>query len=318
LENTTTGRAARTSSRPSAPGGKAAARPGRAEARKGTPTVFFAHDSASARLKSRARGRSSGPGGYQAHFFALLNRDLGLQALDLLNDVFFFIKDADRRFVYYNRAFGDLMNLRSRDELLALRDEDISPEYLVERYRRDDEEVLKGVGLADVVELVGNSAGGYDWFTTSKSPVFDEGGRIVGLLGVTRRLYERQEGGLASGISNLAPAVELMLRDYRRQLSVQELAGATCLSASQFSRVFKQRFGVSPHQYLRHIRLDAACELLATSAQSLSLIAENTGFYDQSHMSNAFTRAKGISPRRYRALVRAQAPAAPSADERTT
>jgi AraC-like DNA-binding protein len=177
--------------------------------------------------------------------------------------------------------------------------EDVSPEYLVEHYPRHDEDVLNGTTISDIVELVQNSNEGYDWFVTSKFPARDVEGNVIGVVGVTRKLHARHDRG-QSKVIGLAPAVELMLRDYSHHIGIDELAEAACLSSSEFSRSFKKHFGLSPHQYLRQIRVDAACELLATSNHCLSRIATLTGFYDQSHMTNTFVRLKGISPKRYR------------------
>ncbi len=263
------------------------------------PTIFFGRGRHRDRLLASDADLSVDVYSFQARFCNRLSRDIGLEAFDLLNDVFLFVKDSDRRFVYYNRAFGVLMNLASPGELLGRRDEDVSPEYLVNHYRRHDEDVLNGTTLSGIVELVQNSCEGYDWFVTSKFPARDSQSNVIGVVGVTRKLHSRHDRP-ESNVISLAPAVELMLRDYQRQISVEQLADTVCLSASEFSRSFKKHFGLSPHQYLRQIRIDAACELLATSNHCLSRIATLTGFYDQSHMTNTFVRIKGMSPRRYR------------------
>ena len=272
---------------------------GRRRPGRNPPTIFFARGRHKAPLLTPLAELPVDAYNLQASFYERLSRDIGLEAFDLLNDVFLFVKDSSRRFVYYNRAFQVLMNLASPSELIGRRDEDVSPEYLVEHYRRHDEDVLSGTTLSDIVELVQNSNAGYDWFVTSKFPARDGDGNVIGVVGVTRKLQARPDRPQANVIS-LAPAVELMLRDYPRHITVDEFAEAACLSSSEFSRSFKKHFGLSPHQYLRQIRIDAACELLATSSHCLSGIATRTGFYDQSHMTNTFVRIKGISPRRYR------------------
>jgi AraC-like DNA-binding protein/PAS domain-containing protein len=309
LENRAVGEGAVQNSRSPRRGATGEQAKGGGWSQTGAPTVFFAHDSQSARLRSRPQDRFSK--GHQSRFFNQLVEDVGLQAFDLLTDVFLFVKDSERRFVYYNRAFQNLMKVDPADALIGLRDEDISPEYLVERYRRDDDHVLAGTDLIDIIELVRNSSDGYDWYLSSKSPVINPKGDVIGVVGVTRKLFSREHDDVASSISDLAAAVELILREYHRHITVQELARAAYLSASRFSRVFKQQFGLSPHQYLHQVRLEAACELLATSPHCLSMVAELTGFYDQSHMTNAFLRAKGVSPRRYRQLFRIPEHAAP-------
>lgn len=263
------------------------------------PTVFFGRGQDRAHSLGLRRALPADVTDRQAKFFERLDRDIGLEAFDLLNDVFLFVKDTDRRFVYYNKPFQILMNLASSSDLLGRRDEDVSPAYLVEHYRKHDEDVLNGQSLPDIVELVQNSSDGYDWFVTSKFPPRDFNGSVIGVVGVTRKLYSRQDHP-GSSITSLGPAIDLMLREYKRQIRVSDLAATTCLSTSEFSRSFKKHFGLSPHQYLRQIRIDAACELLAASNHSLSEIAALTGFFDQSHMTNTFVRVKGDSPGRYR------------------
>lgn len=220
------------------------------------------------------------------------------EALDILDDVFFFVKDAERRFVYYNRPFGVLM-WHQGDDLLGLRDEDISPEYLVEMYRRDDEDVLEnGTRLIDLIELVHNEDGSYDWFTTTKFPVRDTSGVVVGVAGVTRNVSRRERS--TGHLLALAPAIELILKEFHLSLPVEKLAEVVALSPSQFNRQFKKRFGVTPHTYLRQVRLMAACNLLSTTELPISEIATTCGFSDQSHLTHEFVSKRGISPGRYR------------------
>ena len=229
---------------------------------------------------------------------ASFEEDPSLQALTRLHNVYFFVKDRERRFIYFNENFCRMMGV-SADQLLGQRDEQLSPEYLVEHYRPDDNAVLtSGIELNDVAELVRNKQGGYDWNITSKWPVRDSVGEIVAVAGLTRRLVERAASD--DHYFLLTPAVELIARNLSRRVPTEELARAVSLSASQFRRVFQKRFGCSPQDYQRRIRVRAVCELLALTEQSLSSIAGACGYYDQSHMTNEFRSAKGITPTSYR------------------
>jgi PAS domain S-box-containing protein len=199
--------------------------------------------------------------------------------------------------------FVQLMGYRSASQIIGLRDEDISPEYLVDHYRSNDERVLTtGERIVDMIELVRNVDGTYDWFLTMKQPIRAPGGTILGLVGVTRGLTKRN--ALVERLLPLTPAVSLIVSGYHRQLSVRELADSVAMSTSQFSRLFKRHFGATPHRYLLRVRLMAACDLLATTDLALSVVACRTGYYDQSHLSNDLVRERGITPSAYRARVR--------------
>jgi PAS domain S-box-containing protein len=226
-----------------------------------------------------------------------------LLAFDQLTDLFVFVKDTDRRFVLCSEPFVRLMGYREARQLIGLRDEDISPEYLVDHYRGHDERVLTtGERIVDLIELVRNVDGTYDWFLTTKLPIRSGDGAILGLVGVTRGLTKRN--ALVDRLLPLTPAVSLISTEYHRQLTVAEMAESVTMSISHFSRTFKSHFGATPHQYLRQVRLMAASDLLATTDLPLSLVASRTGYYDQSHLSNDFVRERGMTPSAYRARVR--------------
>ncbi|USQ75334.1 AraC family transcriptional regulator [Ornithinimicrobium cryptoxanthini] len=226
----------------------------------------------------------------------------GLEAFRWLPDVHLFIKDRERRLVHFSPNFPAMMGRTSQD-LIGARDEDLSPEHLVEHYRLDDNAVLtSGIELPNIVELVAQR-GAYAWNITSKWPIHDSSGEIVAVGGVTRRLQERPES--EDQYLMLQPAVELMVRNQGRNVPIVELAAAVSLSPSQFSRVFQDRFGMTPHQYLRRLRMDAAADLLTTTDLPLTEVASRCGYYDQSHMSNEFRKIKHMPPGAYRARYRA-------------
>ncbi|MDE1162334.1 MAG: AraC family transcriptional regulator [Acidobacteriaceae bacterium] len=68
------------------------------------------------------------------------------------------------------------------------------------------------------------------------------------------------------------------------------------LSVCHFSRLFKASFGSSFHQFRLKARINHAREKLAASDQSISQIALECGFADQSCLTRRFTGEMGISP----------------------
>jgi AraC-like DNA-binding protein len=83
-------------------------------------------------------------------------------------------------------------------------------------------------------------------------------------------------------------------------LSLKEMALRAQLSPSRFSAVFKARFGVPPHQYLLHLRIAHAQELLANSPFTMEEIAAFCGFADVHHFSKAFKKITDTSPGAHR------------------
>jgi AraC family transcriptional regulator len=82
-------------------------------------------------------------------------------------------------------------------------------------------------------------------------------------------------------------------------LSLVELAGAVDLSPRHFSRLFRNTFGTTPSRYVMGERINRVKMLLATKRLSILEIGETLGFADQSHLTNAFRKATGVTPRRY-------------------
>jgi AraC family transcriptional regulator len=84
-------------------------------------------------------------------------------------------------------------------------------------------------------------------------------------------------------------------------LSLTVLADVACLSPHHFSRSFKQAAGVGPARYVMGRRLERAKTLLRRTREPLAVIAQDTGFADQSHLTHMFRREIGVTPGRFRA-----------------
>jgi AraC family transcriptional regulator len=82
-------------------------------------------------------------------------------------------------------------------------------------------------------------------------------------------------------------------------LALTELAAFAGLGPRQFSKLFRNAFGVTPHRYVLNQRLDEGARRLATSAHDVADIALALGFSSQSHFAAAFRKRFARTPRQY-------------------
>ena len=133
---------------------------------------------------------------------------------------------------------------------------------------------------------------------TSKIPLRDKRGNIVGTAGFSRPLSE--VGGEANFNRRFEKVVEEIHRNFAYSISSKKLAAIAGFSVSQFERRFAKSFGTSPRQYLLRVRIEAAAHSLASSSQTISEIALACGFCDHAHLSRTFRKIMHLSPTQYR------------------
>lgn len=87
--------------------------------------------------------------------------------------------------------------------------------------------------------------------------------------------------------------------------SVTELARRLDLSREHLSRRFAACVGITLRDHLQNLRLQRATGLLrGHESPSIAEIAQRCGFSDSGHLARHFRRLHGITPQRYRELVR--------------
>ncbi|QYD72358.1 AraC family transcriptional regulator [Paraburkholderia edwinii] len=115
----------------------------------------------------------------------------------------------------------------------------------------------------------------------------------------------------ASGTSNAHRAaigldfarIDRWLRAHLSEpLRIADLAAHCGFGLRRFHQLFIEAFGETPHRYLQRLRLDTSITLLADPRRTLTDVALDVGFGDQSAYTHAFTRRFGIAPGQWRAL----------------
>jgi AraC-like DNA-binding protein len=104
-------------------------------------------------------------------------------------------------------------------------------------------------------------------------------------------------------LHRLVRARDYLHAELRTAPTLDDLARATRLSRAHLARQFADTFGISPHQYLVQLRLDAAKRALAGGA-SVTEVCFDLGFESLGTFSATFSRRIGMSPRAWQHAAR--------------
>ncbi|MFO1353124.1 MAG: AraC family transcriptional regulator [Gammaproteobacteria bacterium] len=106
--------------------------------------------------------------------------------------------------------------------------------------------------------------------------------------------------------ASISRAVDFIERNSSEPVTLQSLAALANLSLFRFATVFRRETGTSPHRYLCRVRVEHAKQLLSRG-MPLAVVANEAGFFDQSHFSRHFKSQCGMTPGRYLAQLRSSA-----------
>lgn len=95
-------------------------------------------------------------------------------------------------------------------------------------------------------------------------------------------------------------------RHYTEPVRMADLCEELHMSESSVYRLFERHFQESFAEHLKQYRIGKACERLINTDQSISYIAENTGFNNQSNFNRQFKISKNMTPSAFRKLYRHQ------------
>jgi diguanylate cyclase (GGDEF)-like protein/PAS domain S-box-containing protein len=185
-----------------------------------------------------------------------------------------YAKDVNGRFIFANMAVARGMGVFDPAELLGKTDFDFYPLALASEYNRQEQEVLRhGRSLLNQEEharylLVEEEA----WLITTKVPVRDDPGRIVGLVGINYEVTMQKAAGLALQAAHAKAAeaaVQLQATVSRLDLEVKE--------RQRFEQELRHQalhdtLTDLPNRALLMVRLEQAIEFAGRHGHSLRLL----------------------------------------------
>jgi len=105
-----------------------------------------------------------------------------------------YAKDTEGRFIVCNKAVVERMGKSDEKEIIGKTDFDFIDNKLANQFRTNELEIIKtGIPLINHEEPLDQAEGGMRWNSTTKVPLRDLQGNIIGIVGVGRDITERKQ-----------------------------------------------------------------------------------------------------------------------------
>lgn len=244
--------------------------------------------------------RTEGIAQFQEDFFSRcpgLREPIELMAA--MPNIALFVKNLESRYVYNNDFHRIRYDRIKAEDLVGKRARDFFPALLGDAYEANDRVVFEtGKTIRNEIWLVPTIRGTPGWFLSSKSPLRNPEGEIIGLLGLMYSI--ETPGDQSSYFGDLQKAIEYIDSHFVDEITAEKLANLAGLSIPHFNRLFRKVLRLSPMEYVLSLRIQEAQRLLSVTQLSMSEIAASVGFYDQSHFTKRFRKVTGMTPLQYR------------------
>lgn len=209
------------------------------------------------------------------------------------------------------RAAVGLLDADRKEELCRLVGQ-LFDEAALRRYRLDYAEKLSQAFKNEIVEYLSecmphkvefireqeSSFRGIYEFRSVRDYIHYARGYVIN---INNALLRTRSGCSTNG--EIDRAIRYIKDNYRKDLTMAEVANAICLNYSYFSLLFKGKTGMNFVDYLKAMRIEKAKELLKNTEYKIYEISEMVGYNNTKHFTTMFRSFTGISPREFRDKV---------------
>ena len=240
-----------------------------------------------------------------SEFYSLVDRErpnIGVELFDHIPDTVYFIKDRKGRYVAVNKTLSVRLGV-DQDELVGKMASEVFPDSLGVSFSKQDMLVMQtGAGIKGRLEMHLYPSGKQGWCLTYKEPIMGAGGKLIGVMGISRDLHPPTEH--RDDLEPLQKVITYIRLNITEQLRLPQLAEMVNLSVYQLDQRIRGLFHISAGQFITQTRIEKACNLLKCTDESIANIALDCGYSDQSAFTRQFKQTTGLTPVAYRKQVR--------------
>jgi len=84
---------------------------------------------------------------------------------------------------------------------------------------------------------------------------------------------------------------------FQTEIPITTLGALVEKTDYQLIKTFRNRYQLPPHQYQLNLRIEKARDLISTTNKTLTAVAHEVGFFDQSHFIRHFKKIVGVTPK---------------------
>ncbi|KMO86902.1 histidine kinase [Megasphaera cerevisiae DSM 20462] len=100
--------------------------------------------------------------------------------------------------------------------------------------------------------------------------------------------------------NSIEKVLQYIHENFKKKLSLKDVSAHVYMNPQYLSRLFKKEVGVSCVDYINHLKIMYACDLLSGTDEPICHVSCICGFSDQSYFNRVFINQKHITPKEFR------------------
>lgn len=177
----------------------------------------------------------------------------------------------------------------------------------VEIYQRISSLLISYINKHQLLEYITPQLGLYPLYCTYDFETWQVAFAYLNEL--TKIIFALSQDSLPDSAQKLVSSIKDYVHSHlSSNLTLAALSDVVNYNSAYVSRVFKQTSGINLSSYITTCRVNAAKELLQTTQDSISSIAEKVGFDTSQYFSMVFQKQVGLSPSKFREVSNLDTP----------